>query len=442
MSEQAIGPSEHWLDHKVAWLNREQILYTLLILLAIASRFVMLGARVASHDEAIHTRYSWELYQGYQFRHNPLMHGPFLFHATAASYWLLGDNDATARVPVAVMGVVLVAFPYLLRRPLGRSGALAASLMLLISPSILYYSRYIRMDIPIIFWALVLVGAMWGYIQRRSDSYLLWFAAGLSLMFATKEVAYLYVAILGSFVAVRLAAALLSAEWTRPQAKVWYQVALIGLLLGAMVLGAGALGMEATKGAAASTDAPEAGPGDSITPWRVVQIAGGGLLGLSIACAAAAAVIGIGAKLCDHPTFDLVILFSTLGLPFLAAVPLKLLGSNPLDYAFSIQALAQIDGVLVVAWACLLIAPFGLILWRYWQVRSGRPTHQPGWALLVFGYALAALLVVAWTVLQLRGEPNSAALRSSIVLVATLGVSAVVGLWWDRRRWLSAAGVF
>ena len=140
-----------------AKLDWEKTLYIILIILALATRLWGLGDRVQSHDESIHTKYSWNLYTGIGFQHHPLMHGPFLFHATALSYFFFGDNDFAARLPVALMGVALVAFPWLLRRWLGRAGALATAFLLLISPSIAYYSRYIRHDIPIILWALVVI---------------------------------------------------------------------------------------------------------------------------------------------------------------------------------------------------------------------------------------------------------------------------------------------
>ena len=120
---------ERVLDRPVSSLVKwdwEKTLYVILIVLALGP-LLGLGDRVQSHDESIHTRYSWNLYTGRGFAHDPLMHGPFLFHATAFTYFLFGDSDFTARVPVALMGVALVAFPYLLRRWLGRAGALATS---------------------------------------------------------------------------------------------------------------------------------------------------------------------------------------------------------------------------------------------------------------------------------------------------------------------------
>ncbi len=194
---------EHTLLDKplksVVKLDWEKALYILIIILALATRLWGLGDRVQSHDESLHTKFSWDLYTGRGFSHTPLMHGPFLFHITALSYFLFDDNDFSARLPVALMGVLVVAFPWLLRRWLGRAGALVASFFLLVSPSIAYYSRYIRHDIPIILWSLIVIWAIFSYLRDGRERWLYLMAAGVSLMFATKEVAFIYNAIFGFF---------------------------------------------------------------------------------------------------------------------------------------------------------------------------------------------------------------------------------------------------
>jgi predicted membrane-bound mannosyltransferase/DNA-binding beta-propeller fold protein YncE len=224
--------------NKAFVLDWEKALYILLIVLALATRLWGLGDRVQSHDESIHTKYSWHLYTGQGFSHHPLMHGPFLFHVTALSYFLFGDNDFSARVPVALMGVLIVAFPYLLRRWLGRKGALVASFFLLISPSIAYYSRYIRHDIPAMLWALVIILAIFAYIHdgRRRSLFLM--AAGVSLMFASKEVAFIYAAICGLFLIGAFAYRALRREWPNEKAKPWFPIALLVVIIGLGFFGA------------------------------------------------------------------------------------------------------------------------------------------------------------------------------------------------------------
>ncbi len=173
-------------------LNWELVLYIILFVVAIFTRFYALGDRVMSHDESLHTLYSWNLYAGKGYQHDPLMHGPFLFHINALMYLLFGDNDFTARISVALFGVILVILPYWFRPWLGRIGALAVSLMLLISPGVLYYSRYIRNESYVMVWTALMVLAFFGYMRTRANRWLYIGAAAVSLMLATKEVAYIH----------------------------------------------------------------------------------------------------------------------------------------------------------------------------------------------------------------------------------------------------------
>jgi uncharacterized protein (TIGR03663 family) len=296
---------ESWLDRPLLTavkLDREKALYALFITLAVLSRLWDLGVRVMSHDETVHIQWSWYLFQGRGYSHTPLSHGPFLFHSTALSYYLFGDSDFSARLVVALMGIVLVALPYVFRRWLGRTGALATSFLFLISPSLLYYSRYIRHDIPIIVWSLIALLAILRYlavqmsdgteseeeqadhstnvtlsaaghsIDPSTDSlardwsenrdaklidrrtrWLLILAGALSLMYATKEVAFIYVAIYGSFLVFLFIARLGTPRWQGPNWERWSRVLLLiaagALLLSALTFGLSGLVDSPTTGA-------------------------------------------------------------------------------------------------------------------------------------------------------------------------------------------------
>ena len=62
-----------------AWLTRaytinwEYVIYAVIIILAIATRFYELGVRVMSHDESLHTYYSRRLYPALSFLPPPLL---------------------------------------------------------------------------------------------------------------------------------------------------------------------------------------------------------------------------------------------------------------------------------------------------------------------------------------------------------------------------------
>ena len=172
-------------------INVELLLYGLLAVIGVITRFWDLGVRAISHDESLHALYSWKLYAGQGYQHSPMMHGPFLFHANALIYALFGDNDFTARIVPALFGVVLILLPYCLRKWLGRTGALVVALLFTISPSFLYYSRYIRNDIYITVWVMLMTIALFKYIDGRKDKWLYIGAAAVMFAILTKEVAYM-----------------------------------------------------------------------------------------------------------------------------------------------------------------------------------------------------------------------------------------------------------
>jgi uncharacterized protein (TIGR03663 family) len=177
----------------------ELALYAGLVLVAAALHLWGLGARALHHDESLHALYSWYLYMGKGYRHNPMMHGPFQFHFTALIYFLLGASDYTARLLPALFGTALVGLPWFLRRHLGRAGALATAALLTISPVFLYYGRFARNDIYAVVWTLLGFILIWRYLERRQTRELYLLAIVLSLAFATKETAFITALIFGSF---------------------------------------------------------------------------------------------------------------------------------------------------------------------------------------------------------------------------------------------------
>ena len=220
-------------------VNWESALYLAILLLAIFTRFHMLDSRVMSHDESLHTRFSYNLYNEGNFQHTPLMHGPVLFHATALSFYLFGDSDFSGRIYTALLGVFMVMFPLLWRKWLGRWGAILASTMLLISPLILYYNRYIRHDTPSIFFGMIMAYCILMYLDggpryRRRAIWLYLFAAAMILNLGSKETAFIYIAIFASFLLIYFLARLAQQrlEW---RGKYLFQSIMLGILLGGLI---------------------------------------------------------------------------------------------------------------------------------------------------------------------------------------------------------------
>ena len=185
-------------------LSVEQLAYGLIFLAAMLTRFWDLGSRALHHDEAQHAYFSWIYAIGGGYVHDPLLHGPFLFHANALISLLFGATDATSRFMPAATGVAIVMLPWFLRgsRVLGRWGALAASVLMLLSPSILYYSRFIRHDVYTLFGTLLLFVAIARYVEAPQARWALIGAASVGFLLTTKEVCFIVFFIFGVFLIV------------------------------------------------------------------------------------------------------------------------------------------------------------------------------------------------------------------------------------------------
>lgn len=170
--------------------------YASLVAIALIMRLWDLGSRAVHHDESLHGFFSWQLYRGDGFTHNPLMHGTFLFEGTAGMFLLFGDNEFSLRLLPALFGTALVLLPLLLRSRLGNIGAIVVATLLAFSPTLFYFSRFARNDIFMAVWTLALVAVMWRYLDERRPRWLYAAAALLALGFATKETQFLVVAIL------------------------------------------------------------------------------------------------------------------------------------------------------------------------------------------------------------------------------------------------------
>ncbi|MCK6553499.1 TIGR03663 family protein [Candidatus Binatia bacterium] len=181
------------LDRRVIGsLTVEQVLYIVLLVIAVASRLYILGVRPFHHDESIHAFFSWKIVdEGVRaYQYDPVYHGPVLYYATAAVMWLLGDTDFTARLSAVLFGFGVLALAWPLRRYLGRWGALSFLALLTLSPAFTYFTRFQRHDIYVAACNLGFVYFAFRYAETRILRHLYLAAAALALAFATKEDMY------------------------------------------------------------------------------------------------------------------------------------------------------------------------------------------------------------------------------------------------------------
>ncbi|MDA1218249.1 MAG: TIGR03663 family protein [Chloroflexi bacterium] len=187
--------SKKYWRGRIGWL---EVSFLILLATALAMRLWELGGRAMHYDEAIHLHYAWKLSNLEEYIHSPWMHGPFQIEFVALIFGIFGDTEFTSRIGYVLFGVALVALPYFLRQHLGPIGSLFTAIMLTASPVLLYFSRFGRNDIIMVFWATALLVLMWRYIHEEKNRYLYLASAILAFMFATKETAYFIVLIFGA----------------------------------------------------------------------------------------------------------------------------------------------------------------------------------------------------------------------------------------------------
>ncbi len=201
----ATAPAPRVEPHRTRFrIDPDLLPYLALMALAALLRFWVLGDRAQHHDESMHALFSYDLYQGRGFRHDPILHGTFLFIQNALVYWLFGASDFTARLAPALYGIACVGLPYLLRSPryLGRTGALCAALLLCLSPCFLYYSRFIREDIFAATLHFIAAICIVRYLDEPRPRWLYGLSAAFAFAFNDKENTYMTAAIFAAFMAI------------------------------------------------------------------------------------------------------------------------------------------------------------------------------------------------------------------------------------------------
>jgi len=363
-----------WLDRPVIspWprFTIYHLIIVLILITAVLSRFVMLGERVMSHDEVNHVVPSYSYYQGEGYRYDPVTHGPFQFHMITLSYVLFGDSDFSARVPDAVFGIAVVAFAiFAFKKYLGKAGSLVAGFLFTISPFISFYSRYTRNEIYIVFWGMALIWGILRYLEYGRKRTLLFITIITALHFCDKATSYIFTAELLIFLLVVFVARIITKPWKNRQLRTIFLV----IVAVAMLAGMGAFGI----GYSALTNVTETEGDEDVGVMLneldvTTRIMIGALGLILIACLVIAVIFlikGIGWRgVRDERSFDLLIMQGTIVLPLLAALPMDILGFNPLDYStrgiitsiLFILPLFAIAGLIGIWWN-----------WKVWAVNIG-----------------------------------------------------------------------
>ncbi|MEF8781068.1 MAG: flippase activity-associated protein Agl23 [Haloferacaceae archaeon] len=174
------------------------------MLLGTAVRFVGLGARPFHWEEARVGYWTLRYAETGSFSYRPVGGGPLLYHATEAAFSVVPVTDATARAFPALLGGALAGGALLFRGRLRDDETVALAVVLAFSPLLLYYSRFLRGDLPAAAFAFLAIGFAVRAVDAGAERWLYGagVAAGLALSSSMQTLGYAVV------LAVGLAAAL------------------------------------------------------------------------------------------------------------------------------------------------------------------------------------------------------------------------------------------
>lgn len=376
--------SNHWLQRPIhpalPAVTNEIALFAGIMLLAIVTRFYDLGTRVMSHDESLHTYFSWLLYRGQGYQHTPMMHGPFQFHIIALTYFLFGVSDFTARIPAVLFSIATVWMVWYWRAYLGKWGAIVAGLLMVISPYMLYYGRYTRNESFVGFSGILLLYAVLKYLEGGEKRYLYFATLATLLHFTSKETAFIYTAQILVYLGIFLIVRVTGQKWQDRYNL--YNVFIILLAVVVLLAGVGAAYGYVNRHGITLSSTETAAPADPIT--GAAPLAAPVTVSVSTILFIAAAVLLVVAalvllfgygwgNLLKERSFDLIILLMSFVFPMLIAFPLEWLKSRlnvviPTDAA-SVAALNErsitIIGAFTVVFFIVAVA-VGLLWSREW----------------------------------------------------------------------------
>ncbi len=339
-------------------LNWELVAWVLLLIVASTLRFVDVGTRAMSHDESLHALYSYYLYDTGNYEHNPMMHGTLLFHMNALAYFLFGDNDTTARIPPVLFGIATVWIMWLFRRYIGRTGALVAAILITISPSLLFHSRYIRNDIYIAFFLLVWIYGAFRYLETRHIRWLMVMTMGMAWGFVAKENHFMNGAIMGGFF-VGLAL------WQQVGQRLWLAIAPVAI-------GGGIWYWLHIRARELATQAASAGDGAEALLSQSDRSELMGLVALGIAGLIALGVVVSAMKLDQwvqlrrSASADLAIVMASLVLPFVSPFLLALVFRWDLKAKFDNINSWSTNEMLLTAMLVLILTLISCAIAYFW----------------------------------------------------------------------------
>jgi predicted membrane-bound mannosyltransferase len=220
--EEAAAPrnrSAERLERPLCVLTAEHVGWATVGVLALASRFVTLGARPLDTAEASHALSELAL-----LRSGPPAgaHLSWIHLLQAAVFAAVGAGDFKARVIFALSGLLLIASSLGMRRQLGRAGAMAFAGLLVLSPSVAYFSRTTDSVAPALAFAVLALAMFLELAVEPGRIIAAGLGAAIGLGLATGGSALMTALFMFAALAIVGLLAALAGTRVRLQVRVWW----------------------------------------------------------------------------------------------------------------------------------------------------------------------------------------------------------------------------
>src|SRR4051812_25534723 len=180
-----------WRDQVACWQQRLADVDWrpwLIVGLAAALRFFLLGIKPPHFDEGINGWFIDQMTKSGFYRYDPTnYHGPLHFYVLFLFQSLLGRNIWALRLPVVIVSITCVWLTLNFEPLLGRRISRWAALLMAVSPGFVFYGRYSIHEVWMLFFSMLMILGLLGLWRFGTRGYL--WCAGIALtgMILTKE---------------------------------------------------------------------------------------------------------------------------------------------------------------------------------------------------------------------------------------------------------------
>jgi uncharacterized protein (TIGR03663 family) len=176
------------------------VIFAVVIILGLLLRWIGLETRPVHHDESLHL-----MYGSYYFRdplsrfyqYDPKLHGPLIYQLLVVIYQLFGESVWSGRALIAILSSVFLFIPLLFRQHLSPLIVLGVTSYVALSPTIVYYSRFIREDFIVFAGFFV---SLYGAVLAKPNFGIPLVFVGIALQFGMKENAFVHLAMLLGYI--------------------------------------------------------------------------------------------------------------------------------------------------------------------------------------------------------------------------------------------------